>query len=273
MFKTGVKKEDYIKINILSIAKSVVPLRAFSNNNKELETECLFGEKCEVLSVSEEWVFCKLIKDKYRGWIKKSSLGLEVYPTHKINVKNSIIFDKPNVKSRPYAYLSFGSELEVTSTNNNWSKIYFSKGSKYFFKYIPTNHLVDINYIKKDWVNTAEIFLHTPYKWGGKSFLGIDCSALSQLALFSKCQKAFRNSSQQEKQIGKLIYNQRDEIKLQNLKRGDLIFWKGHVGIMINEKEIIHANAHHACVEKENLINTISRMNKNGLQIKAIKRP
>jgi hypothetical protein len=238
-----------------------------------LETECLFGEKCEVLSYSGDWAFCTLVKDKYKGWIKKSSLGLEVYPNYKINVKNSILFDKPSVKARPYAYLSFGSELEVTSTNDNWSKVHFSKGSKYFFKYIPTNHLIDIDYIEKDWVKTAEIFLHTPYKWGGKSFLGIDCSALSQLALLSKYQKTFRNSSQQEKQIGKLIHNQKYRIKLQDLKRGDLIFWEGHVGIMINTKEIIHANAYHACVEKENLTNTISRMKKNGSEIKAVKRP
>lgn len=238
-----------------------------------METECLFGEKCEILSYSGDWVFCKLIKDHYKGWIKRSSLGLEVYPSHKINVKNSIIFDKPSVKAKPYAYLSFGSELEITLTEENWSKVRFSKGCKYFYKYIPTNHLVHIDYMEEDWVKIAEKFLYTPYKWGGKSFLGIDCSALCQLAILSKHQKAFRNSSQQEKQLGKLIYNMHNRSKLENLERGDLIFWEGHVGIMINAKEIIHANAYHACVEKEDLINTVSRMESNGLKIRTVKRP
>lgn len=255
-----------------SISKPIVSLISQIENPKSLETECLFGEPCKVLSYSGKWAFCQLLKDDYIGWIPKSALGLEIKTTHKVNVRNTIIFNKPNVKANPFAYISFGSEVQVISINELWAQIYFSKGSRYLTKYIPKDHIVHINQVETDWVKTAEKFLLTPYKWGGKSFLGIDCSALIQIAILSKFPKAFRNSSQQEKHIGEKIYNYKKRIELDNLQRGDLIFWKRHVGIMINKKEIIHANAYHVCVQKEKLKNTIKRMESNGFKIRNVNR-
>ena len=134
---------------------------------------------------------------------------------------------------------------------------------------------MDINVKELDWVKTAEKFLNTPYKWGGKSFFGIDCSGLVQLAILSQYHNASRNSSQQELELGKTLYTRKNSTTFNyenSLKRGDLIFWNRHVGIMLNKNDLIHANAYHVCVKKEKLINTIQRLKRYGNEITKINR-
>lgn len=272
MFKSGVNQEVCLHNKLFCICKPIVSLKSLPKINVSLETECLLGEKCEILSCDGEWVFCRVLKDGYKGWIKKISLGRYIEPTHKVNVKNTILFNKPSVKSAPYNYISFGSEIKIEAVDENWGQIYIFKKNKVLKKFIPISHLVEINHVELDWVKTAEMFLHTPYKWGGKSFLGIDCSALCQISLLSKYKNISRNSSQQEIEIGQKIYNQENISDLKDLKRGDLVFWTGHVGIMINNQEIIHANAFHVRVEKEQLLKAIKRMKQSGLTITSVNR-
>ena len=258
-----------------SISKPLVSLRKNNSSHSELETECIFGEKCKVISILGDWIFCELIKDGYQGWIKKKSLGLYVNPSHKVNLRNTILFNKPDVKSKIFFYLTYGSEVYVNSVSNNWAEIHFYKEKKLLKKYIPQNHLVDIEKKELDWVKTAEKFIQTPYKWGGKSFFGIDCSGLVQLAILSKYNNASRNSSKQEIELGKNIYNVKNSNTFNFssiLKRGDLIFWERHVGIMVNKTELIHANAFHICVKIEKLANAIQRLKKSGYEITKIKR-
>lgn len=260
---------------IFSISQPIVSLRNSKNNHSELETEVIFGENYKVILTSGDWVFCKLLKDGYEGWLKKSSLGLCINTSHKVNVRNTLIFDKPDVKSNVFFSLTYGSEVCVNSISNNWAEIYFYKKNKIIKKYISQEHIVDINKKELNWVKIAEQFINTPYKWGGKSFLGIDCSGLVQLAILSKYNNASRNCSQQELELGETIYTRENSItfnSLDNLKRGDLIFWNRHVGIMINKKQLIHANAYHMCVKKEKLISTIQRLKKCGNEITKINR-
>ena len=260
---------------IFSISKPLVSLRNNNSDHAELETEGIFGEKCTVISTSGNWVFCELLKDGYQGWVKKSYLSLSMNPTHKVNIRNTIIFNKPDIKSNIFFNLTYGSEVNVNSISNNWAEIYFYQKKKIIKKYISQNHIMDINVKELDWVKTAEKFLNTPYKWGGKSFFGIDCSGLVQLAILSQYHNASRNSSQQELELGKTLYTRKNSTTFNyenSLKRGDLIFWNRHVGIMLNKNDLIHANAYHVCVKKEKLINTIQRLKRYGNEITKINR-
>ena len=222
-----------------------------------LETECLFGEMVEILDEHLDWVYCKLNTDNYRGWIKKNSLGQLKIITHRVIIKRTFIYKDANAKSDALLYLPMGSKLAIEKIKSGWAETCFLLENKIQVGYVPSKHIVYCKHKVKDWVAIAQQLEGVPYRWGGRDTIGIDCSALLQLSYQTYGQMIPRNSSQQVKFKKKNI----DDIN--DLKRGCVIFWEGHVGIMIDKLNCIHANAFHMKTVTEPLMNIINRMDKD----------
>lgn len=237
----------------MNIIKSSVSMHAEPAAESLLETECLFGETVEVLDQRSDWIYCKLITDNYHGWIKKIGLGKFGNPTHRVFVKRTFVYLDKHPKSKCLFYLPMGARLGVESFNCGWAKIHLYN-NKVKIGFVPGKHIVELSHKFKDWVSTAEILDGTPYKWGGRDTLGIDCSSLLQLSYQTYGHIIPRNSSEQIKLKKKNIQ------KFDDLKRGCVIFWSGHVGIMVDKYNCIHANAYHMTTKIEPLSEIINRM-------------
>jgi len=199
--------------------------------NAELETELLFGEIFMGEEKKEGWVqgFCK--HDQYEGWIKRSALSLDIFePTHFINVSHTLAYAENKIESLVSRHLVFASQVNVIGKGEGASGEHMSQLST--GEWVMTAHLVEKDTIEADIVKTAMKFLNVPYHWGGRSGLGIDCSGLTQICLACAGIKAPRNTNQQITALG---------TEVPTPKKGDLVFFKGHVAIMYDDTNIIHA--------------------------------
>jgi hypothetical protein len=232
-------------------------MKSEPTDTSPLETECLFGERVEILEDRFDWVYCKLITDNYCGWIKKEGLGKLINPTHRVIVKRSFIYINKDSKSYPFFYLPMGARILVKNIKPDWAEISFYNNHETHTGYVPTKHIVKLCHKVKDWVEVAQLLEGTPYKWGGRDTIGLDCSALLQLSYQTYGESIPRNTSQQVQLKKKYIKN------INDLKRGCVVFWKGHVGIMIDKFNCIHANAFHMQTKIEPLDLIINRIGKD----------
>ena len=237
----------------MNIINSSVFMKSEPMDSSPLETECLFGETVEVLDKHFDWVYCKLNTDGYYGWVKKEGLGILENPTHRIIANRSFVYADKNPKSNYLLYLPLGAQLVIDKIQSEWAEISLYN-NKIQVGYVPSKHIVSLDHRVKDWVAIAELSLGTPYKWGGRDTIGIDCSALLQLSYQTYGEDIPRNTSQQIKLKKKHIKN------VDDLKRGCVVFWKGHVGIMIDKFNCIHANAFHMQTKIEPLNLIINRI-------------
>jgi len=230
-----------------------------------LDTEALHGEifieyECD----DEGWSWGQLERDSYVGFVPSKALTLdEMAPTHRVSVLRSFLYGGPSIKLPPMAALSIGSCVTVVDHKDQFAITH--RGHC-----LIADHLVPVDHYETDFVSIAERFIGIPYYWGGKTSLGLDCSGLVQIALDTIGQSAPRDSDMQEKQLGRAL-----EIdgSLSALKRGDLIFWKGHVGIMRDAVTLLHASGHHMLVVSEPFSEAVARIAaKNAGPITSIKR-
>ena len=222
-----------------------------------LENECLYGETVQVEDEFKDWVYCKLATDNYKGWVQKSSLGKLKKATHRVINKSTFIYKDANPKSETIMRIPMGARLAVEDIKYEWAETFFFINNKAKIGYIPEKHIVDKSHKVQDWVTIAQKLEGTPYKWGGRDSSGIDCSALLQLSYHTYGQNIPRNSSDQVKLNKNIIKN------IDDLKRGCVIFWSGHVAIMTDQEKCIHANAFHMRTITEPLINIIDRADKD----------
>ncbi len=238
----------------MNIIKSSAFMKSKPLANSPLETECLFGETVEVLDDNLDWVYCQLMTDNYRGWVKKNDVAKFNEATHRVINIRTFVYKDNDLKSNIALYLPMGANLVVEKIHSEWAEITYLVDNMIKVGYVPAQHIVKFHHKVSDWVAKAESLEGTPYKWGGRNTIGLDCSALLQLSYQTYGQVIARNTSNQVK-IKKLIVN-----NINNLKRGCVIFWKGHVGIMVNKVNCIHANAYHMKTVTEPLIDIINRM-------------
>ena len=237
-------------------------MRSNPDQTSSLETECLFGETINISDSYQDWYYCKLLTDNYWGWVQKKYLGEIIKSSHRVISNRSYLFKDNNIKSGCINYLPLGSQIYVTDFDDFWAKVYLGNDIKHQFAYIPRKHIIKNEAKIDDWVSTAEKLIGTPYVWGGRNSIGLDCSALLQLSYQTYGENIPRNSIDQSLLSKEIIKNN------QILKRGFTIFWKGHVGIMVNETHCIHANAFHMEVSIEPLVNIVKRTCKNNPIIK-----
>ena len=237
----------------MNVVNSSILMRSEPSEKSSLETECLFGEKVDILEENLDWVYCKLNTDSYCGWVKKKGLGKQKNATHRVIANRSFIYTDKNPRSKCLFYLPLGAKLLIENIQYEWAEVSLYN-HEIQVGYIPSSHIVCIDHKVKDWVATAELLVGTPYKWGGRDTVGIDCSALLQLSYQTYGEDIPRNTSQQIKLKKNYIGD------LEDLRRGCVVFWKGHVGIMISKFNCIHANAFHMQTKIEPLSKIINRI-------------
>lgn len=226
--------------NKLQIILPYIPLKNDVYDTNELETECLFGEIFVIEKETGSWVWGTLETDGYKGWVKKKYLDKPMTSNYKISSIVATVHFEPKVRSNTIFNLSLNALLTVIEIKRDWAKIKINKGVyEYDYGFVHTNHIKPKKTKILDWVSYTEKFIGIPYKWGGRSYNGIDCSALLQLSLSSAGICVKRNCNEQKKLLRKYPSNHNV------FCRGDIFFWKRHVGIGLNSNEIIHANGFH----------------------------
>ena len=222
-------------------------MRSRPNETSDLETECLFGETLKILDQHLDWYYCRLLTDNYLGWVQKKYL-CKVFPSsHRVISKRTFLFNDKDEKSGCLSYLPLGAQVCVKDIDKKWARVFFFEKNNPKYAYVPSNHLIKIGERISDWVSIAEKLIGEPYVWGGRDSIGLDCSALLQLSYQNYGGNIPRNSNDQSLLKKELIKDKN------SLKRGFVIFWKGHVGIMTDDSNCIHANAYHMQVTIEPL--------------------
>jgi cell wall-associated NlpC family hydrolase len=230
-------------------------------------SEALYGEGVSVFETRGGWSWVQLHADSYVGWLRTDSLGQTVSePNHKVSVLRALVFSRPDIKSALVAALPFGSRVKATGEAADHNARYRTiepAGA------VAAQHLVAIDAFEDDWVSVAERFMGVPYLWGGKTNLGIDCSGLIQMALQACGIQAPRDTDMQEAALGEALPMEKG---VPPMKRGDIVFWKGHAGLMQGEDTLLHANAHHMAVAAEPLRECVERLSRKGLPVTSVRR-
>ena len=225
----------------------------------KISSQVIYGEKFKILSKKKGWLKIKTVFDKYIGYTKNIKYSNKFSPTHKISVQKTNIFSFPknSNKYKQTKKLPFASKIEILKKYKNF--IMFEKNKWIYSKDIKKNNFKEKNFIK-----ILNLFVNCKYKWGGKTFDGIDCSALVQMYYLYN-NKYFPRDTKDQIKIKKGPKNSN------NLKKGNIIYWKGHVAVCINSKKLIHAYGPRKKVLIMNIKNTIKIIEKTAnLKVKKI---
>ena len=203
---------------------SVINLYKKPSLKSETVTQMIYGESFSITKKSKKWLKIKIKEDNYKGYILNKKYSSFLKPTHKINLLKAKIYKFPNKIKK--GEITFGSKIRVIDQN--------SKSFKFVGGWINKQDVRPILFKEKNPFRKIKYFKNTRYKWGGKSFKGIDCSALVQIFLNFNNRFCPRDAKDQVKYFKK-------NVKLNNIKKNDIIYWKGHVAVALSNKKLIHA--------------------------------
>ena len=242
------------------VIDAIADIRRAPSHEARLDTQALRGEIVTVYEISEEgWAWGQLESDGYVGWLSANALAAPgPAATHKVTALRTFAFPGPDIKLTPVAALPMGARLVISRQDERFAIT--ADGW-----HVPAVHLAPVKAKQSDFVTVAEKFLGAPYLWGGKTSLGLDCSALVQVALQAAGLPCPRDSDMQELALGK-------PVSVIEIKRGDLLFWKGHVAIARDAATLIHANAFHMAVTIEPIEDTIARIKAPASDVTSVKR-
>ncbi len=258
-----VDADRFVESEDFQVVAPRAPLLRRAEHAAPMDTELLFGETFRVYETEEDWCWGQSAQDDYVGYIATSLLQPpKGAVTHRVVALRTFIYPEADIKSRPATPLSMNAKLVVTGATGKFVEL--AGGG-----YVVSSHLSKIDSFASDYVSVAEEFLGVPYLWGGRDARGLDCSGLVQMSM-ERCGIAcLRDTDLQEATLGSALDNPRD---LSQLQRGDLVFWRGHVGIMVDGETLLHANATHMRTVKEPIAEAVARIDKSDGPVTSIKR-
>jgi cell wall-associated NlpC family hydrolase len=240
-----VEADRFATGTVKRVVEAYVSLHRHPSREAPVDTQAILGEAVTVYDEREGWAWVQLHDDGYVGYLPSIALGEPgPGPTHRVSAVRTFVYPGPNLKLPNTGFLTINSKVAVTGIEGSYAQL---AGGGWAF----AAHLSELGSFEADYVAVAERLLHTPYLWGGKTSVGLDCSGLAQTVLTAAGIKAPRDSDMQEQQLGTAVEVKPD---LTGLRRGDLVFWKGHVGLMLDETRLIHATGHSMTVYVEPLV-------------------
>jgi cell wall-associated NlpC family hydrolase len=251
--KDRVKAPKYVEPVRHHIVTNVASIYRSPDSAQSIETQFLFGEPVDVLDSAKGWAWVQSQRDSYVGYVEMHHVQRmtgDFEPTHRVSNIGAYVYPSANIKTTPIAHLSYGSLLRVTGEKDGLCQL--ATGG-----FIPASLIAPIDFHADEIIAEAFRFLGTPYLWGGRSGQGLDCSALVQLVLQANNIPCPRDSDMQEKQVGRPI--DRDDVQ-----SGDLVFFRGHIGLMVDDSTLIHANDRSMAVSIDDLDEYVHWRSKNG---------
>jgi cell wall-associated NlpC family hydrolase len=234
------------------IGVAVADLHEAPRPDAGLSTQALHGDDVRVFDIAEGWAWIQIERDGYVGYVADTALTQRnLAPTHVVTAPRTFLYPGPDLKLPATGALSMGSRVAVAGNTE-------TRGTRYALlasgEAIIEKHLAPLSWRADDFVEVAETLVNTPYLWAGASGFGIDCSGLVQLSMRLAGRDVLRDSDMQAASIGEPVE------RGAGLRRGDLVFWKGHAAIMTGADAIVHANGHTMTVAHEGLDEAIDRV-------------
>ena len=241
-----------------SIGAGRASLRVGPSDDAAQDSELLFGEIFTVYERKQGWAWGQAANDSYVGYVREDALAPPVTPDARVRVLSAPVFAAADLKKPVRDLLPLNAVVKRGALVGDCHPI--APG-----RFVHYRHLVPLSEHSTDFVAVAEQFLGVSYVWGGKTFSGLDCSGLTQTSLHAAGMTCPRDTDMQEKALG-------ESVEIADLRRGDLVFWKGHVGVMRDATHLLHANAFHMAVAAEPLAEAIMRIEKVAGPVTSIKR-
>lgn len=240
---------------LMQVCASVVDLRGEPRPDSGPQTQVIFGDMVRVFEEQDGWCWVQAERDGYTGYVSEASLEKPAgEATHMVIVPRTFVYPGNDLRFAHTKALSLGSRVRIVSFSEK-------RGTEYALlengEALIAKHVAPLTEHAADYVAVAETLLHTPYLWGGTSGFGIDCSGLVQLSMWVAGRKVLRDSDMQQNTLGNILEPDAD---YSNLRRGDLVFWKGHVAICAAPDMLIHASGHTMTVTLEPLQDAIKRI-------------
>jgi len=246
-----VAADRFADVITMQASAPIASIRKAPEPDAEQEDQLVFGERFDVLFETDDFAFGQARRDGYVGYVTRDALSAPLLaPTHRIAALRSYAFSAPDIKSAIVGLYSLNALVTVEATEGR-----FVRAAR--AGWFPVEHLAAIGSGETDYVAVAQRFLGAPYQWGGRESLGLDCSALVQQAL-AACSRACPRDTDQQRAFF-------PEVAEAERRRGDLVFWKGHVAILLDPETILHANAHHMATAIEPLAQAIARIDAAGV--------
>ncbi|MDW3223989.1 MAG: NlpC/P60 family protein [Paracoccaceae bacterium] len=240
---------DLVRVSeLMQVTQPIAELRRSPDGPRD--RQLIYGDPVTVLNHDGSWLLARAEKDGYCGYVQSDALGPRCTPTHVVTARSTQAYSEPHFKSPDRVNLSFGSKLVASSETATFVETELG--------HIPRQHLHRVSDTATDPVAIASLFLGTPYLWGGNSAWGLDCSALVQFACLACAIPCPGDSDLQEATLGDSLPQDTP------YERGDLLFWKGHVALVMDPQTIIHANAGHMAVAEEGINDAIARILEQG---------
>jgi hypothetical protein len=233
-----------------AIATPAAALHRAPDGASERMDELILGERFDGLERLGDFVWGQARRDGYVGFVRAADLApAGPMPTHRVSAVRTYAFAEPSIKSAAMGPFSLGALVAIEAEHGPFSR---ATGGGFFW----TAHLAPIGVFERDPAAVAERFLGAPYLWGGRTSVGLDCSGLVQQSLYA-CGRACPRDADQQASLGRAIGGG-------ELARGDLVCWRGHIGLMLDETRLIHANGHHMAVAVEPVAEAIARIKAAG---------
>ncbi|MEM8748742.1 MAG: NlpC/P60 family protein [Pseudomonadota bacterium] len=251
--KNKVEAACYVEARTARVVSHFCDALAEPRSDASLQAQFLYGDVLNVFERQNGYAWVQRKSDGYVGYVAEAGLGdVTGEPTHMVLAPRTFLYSKPDLKSPRTGYRSMGSALVVVdrATVRGTDYAILANGDA-----VISRHLMKIGEWQIDYVAVAETLLHTPYLWGGDTGFGIDCSGLVALSMRMCGRTVLRDSDMQMASIGRELPQ-----NLNELRRGDLVFWKGHVGMMRDAQTLLHANGHTMNVALEPLVDAVDRI-------------